>query len=151
MTAPVVLRIFDMRWKIARTLNKEGVPSPRAFYYMAEGRPNPGGGTPYWNDVTVKIILRNEFYLGHMVQNKTGAVFYKVHKQVSKPREDWIKVEHTRRLSPRKFGMLFRGWTIIRQRGAPAAMGKSLCSLASYTVRTAEARRAIKETIAAGL
>ena len=24
--------------KIARTLNEEGVPSPRGFYYMAEGR-----------------------------------------------------------------------------------------------------------------
>ena len=39
VTAPVVLRIFDMRLqgdsfrKIARTLNEEGVPSPRGFYY----------------------------------------------------------------------------------------------------------------------
>ncbi|RKI69445.1 DUF4368 domain-containing protein [bacterium 1xD42-67] len=101
VTAPVVLRIFDMRLqgdsfrKIARTLNEEGVPSPRSFYYMAEGRPNLRGETPYWNDVTVKTILRNEVYLGHMVQNKTGTVSYKVHKQVSKPKEDWIKVEHT--------------------------------------------------------
>lgn len=101
VTAPVVLRIFDMRLqgdsfrKIARTLNDEGVPSPRGFYYMTEGRPNLRGETPYWNDVTVKTILRNEVYLGHMVQNKTGTVSYKVHKQVSKPKEDWIKVEHT--------------------------------------------------------
>ena len=101
VTVPVVLRIFDMRLqgdnfrKIARTLNEEGVPSPRGFYYMAEGRPNLRGETPYWNDVTVNTILRNEVYLGHMVQNKTGTVSYKVHKQVSKPKEDWIKVEHT--------------------------------------------------------
>jgi hypothetical protein len=101
VTAPVVRRIFDMRLqgdtfrKIARTLNEEGVPSPRGFYYMAEGRPNLRGETPYWNDVTVKTILRNEVYLGHMVQNKTGTVSYKVHKQISKPQEDWIKVENT--------------------------------------------------------
>ena len=101
VTAPVVLRIFDMRLqgdsfrKIARTLNEEGVPSPRSFYYMAEGRLNLRGEMTYWNDVTVKTILRNEVYLGHMVQNKTGTVSYKVHKQVSKPKEDWIKVEHT--------------------------------------------------------
>ena len=101
VTAPIVRRIFDMRLqgdtfrKIARTLNEEGVPSPRGFYYMAEGRPNLRGETPYWNDVTVKTILRNEVYLGHMVQNKTGTVSYKVHKQVSKPKADWIKVEHT--------------------------------------------------------
>ena len=62
---------------------------------MAEGRPNLRGETPYWNDVTVKTILRNEVYLGHMVQNKTATVSYKVHKQVIKPKADWIKVEHT--------------------------------------------------------
>lgn len=101
VTAPIVRRIFDMRLqgdsfrKIARTLNEESIPSPRGFYYMAEGRPNLRGETPYWNDVTVKTILRNEVYLGHMVQNKTGTVSYKVHKQVSKPKADWIKVEHT--------------------------------------------------------
>ena len=83
MTAPIVRRIFDMRLQgdsfreIARTLNEEGVPSPRGFYYMAEGRPNLWGETPYWNDVTVKIILRNEVYLGHMVRNKTGSFIAK--------------------------------------------------------------------------
>lgn len=101
VTAPVVRRIFDMRLqgdsfrKIARTLNEEGVPSPRGFYYMAEGRPNLRSETPYWNDVTVKTILRNEVYLGHMVQNKTGTVSYKVHKQINKPKEEWVKVENT--------------------------------------------------------
>ena len=52
---------------------------------MAEGRENRRGETECWNDVTVKTILRNEVYLGHMVQNKTGTVSYKNHKQVSKP------------------------------------------------------------------
>lgn len=101
VTAPVVRKIFDMRLqgdtfrKIARTLNEEGIPSPRGFYYLAEGRENLRGETPYWNDVTVKTILRNEVYLGHMVQNKTGTVSYKIHKQISKPKEDWIRVENT--------------------------------------------------------
>ena len=101
VTAPVVRKIFDMRLqgdtfrKIAKTLNEEGVPSPRGFYYLAEGRPNLRGETPYWNDVTVKTILRNEVYLGHMVQNKTGTVSYKVHKQISKPKEEWVRVENT--------------------------------------------------------
>ena len=101
VTAPVVRHIFDLRLqgngfrKIAIQLNTEGVPAPRTFYYMAEGKENPRGETPYWNDVTVKTILRNEVYIGHMVQNKTGTVSYKNHKQVSKPKEDWIKVENT--------------------------------------------------------
>ena len=101
VTAPVVRRIFDLRLqgygfrKIALQLNAEKVPSPRSFYYMAEGRENLRGETPYWNDVTVKTILRNEVYLGHMVQNKTGTVSYKNHKQISKPESEWIRVEHT--------------------------------------------------------
>ena len=63
ITAPVVRRILDMRLqddsfrKIARTLNTERVPSLRNFYYMAEGKSNLRGETPYWNDVTVKTIF----------------------------------------------------------------------------------------------
>lgn len=101
VTAPVVRYIFDLRLqgygfrKIALQLNAEKVPAPRSFYYMAEGRKNLRGETPYWNDVTVKTILRNEVYIGHMVQNKTGTVSYKNHKQISKPESEWIKVENT--------------------------------------------------------
>lgn len=101
MTAPIVKRIFDMRMqgysfrKIARTLNEEKVPSPRGFYYLSEQRENLRGETPFWNDVTVKSVLRNEVYLGHMVQNKTGTVSYKNHKQIAKPETEWIKVENT--------------------------------------------------------
>ena len=62
---------------------------------MAGGRENHRGETPFWNDVTVKTILRNEVYLGHMVQNKTDTVSYKNHKQASKPESKWIRVEDT--------------------------------------------------------
>ncbi len=101
ITAPIVRHIFDMRLqgdsfrKIATQLNAEGVPAPRTFYYMATGRENIRSKSPYWNDTTVKSILRNEVYLGHMVQNKTGTVSYKNHKQITKPQSEWIKVENT--------------------------------------------------------
>ena len=101
VTASVVRHIFDLRLqgygfrKIALQLNAEKVPAPRSFYYMAKGRESLRGETPFWNDVTVKTILRNEVYIGHMVQNKTGTVSYKNHKQVSKPESEWIKVENT--------------------------------------------------------
>lgn len=64
VAAPVVRHIFDLRLqgygfrKIALQLNAEKVPSPRSFYYMAEDRENLRGETPFWNDVTVKTILR---------------------------------------------------------------------------------------------
>ena len=84
----------DTLRKIALQHNAEKVPAPRSFYYMAKGRESLRGETPFWNDVTVKTILRNEVYIGHMVQNKTGTVSYKNHKQVSKPESEWIKVEN---------------------------------------------------------
>lgn len=101
VTAPVVTRIFDLRCqgysyrKIATTLNVEQVPTPTTFYYMRQGKPNIRKDGDFWAAPTVKAILRNEVYLGHMVQNKTGSLSYKVHKQITKPESEWIKVENT--------------------------------------------------------
>ena len=100
-SAPIVKRIFDLRCqgygyrKIAAVLNGEKIPTPRDYYYLQAGNPNPRGETQFWSDMTVKAILRNEVYIGHTVQNKTGNVSYKVHKQVGKPQSEWIRVEDT--------------------------------------------------------
>lgn len=100
-TAPIVKRLFDLRCqghsyrKIATTFNEEHIPTPSDFYYMKQGKPNARKDGYYWTGTTVKSILRNEVYLGHMVQNKTGNVSYKIHKQVEKPKDEWIRVENT--------------------------------------------------------
>ena len=100
-TAPIVQRIFDLRCqgysyrKIATTLNTESVPTPSSFYYLRQGRSNIRKEGGYWQPQTVRAILRNEVYLGHMVQSKTGNVSYKVHRQINKPENEWIRVENT--------------------------------------------------------
>lgn len=48
-----------------------------------------------WNTTTVRDILKNQVYLGHMVQGKCKRVSYKNHKLVHVPRQDWIIVENT--------------------------------------------------------
>jgi len=48
-----------------------------------------------WNDVTIRKIVRNEVYIGNMVQNKTGNLSYKNKKMIKKPKEDWVRVEGT--------------------------------------------------------
>ena len=99
--AAVVRRIFALRCqgisyrRIAGILNEEKVLPPRDYYYQAIGKPNPYRQNHVWNDVTVKVLLRNKAYIGNMVQNKTGTVSYKDHSQVSKPEEDWIRVSNT--------------------------------------------------------
>ena len=101
VTAPIVRRIFNLRAqgnghrKIAIILNEDGIPSPRTYYYMVRGQEHHSYEMVAWSDMTVRSILRNEVYIGHLVQNKTGHISYKNHKQVSKPREEWIKVENT--------------------------------------------------------
>ena len=100
-TAPLVRRMFAMRAsgtpfrKIATTLNDEGIQPPGELYYQRQGRSNPRRVNHLWNESTVKVMLRNEAYIGNMVQGKCGTLSYKSKKLVSKPKEDWIRVEGT--------------------------------------------------------
>lgn len=99
--APIVRRIFAMRCGglgyrgIATALNSEGVVPPRDHYYNLRGKENPRSVTHTWSDITVKEILKNEVYIGNLVQFKTGSLSYKNHKQVRKPPENWIRTENS--------------------------------------------------------
>lgn len=81
--------------RIATMLNEEGVPSPGTFYYQGKGTEDPRRVNHKWAETTVKVLLRNEVYIGNMVQGKCGSLSYKSKKLVSKPKEDWIRVEGT--------------------------------------------------------
>lgn len=100
-TAPVVRRIFAMRASgmgfhaIAVVLNEEGVQSPGVLYYQRKGQSDPRRVNHKWADATVKNIVRNEVYIGNMVQGKTGTMSYKSRKLISKPEDEWIRVEGT--------------------------------------------------------
>jgi DNA invertase Pin-like site-specific DNA recombinase len=99
--AAIIKRIFDMRYdgyghkRIAQTLNDENVITPRAYQYRRDGKTNPFHDNGFWNDVTIRQILTNEVYIGHLVQNKTGNTSYKNKKTIHKPKEEWVKVENT--------------------------------------------------------
>lgn len=79
--------------KIAEYLTQKGIPIP-----SIHTNSNRGVKTKtfeYWDPNTVKDILTNEMYLGHMVQGKTTKLSLKSKKITYIPREDWIKVENT--------------------------------------------------------
>ncbi len=102
--AEIVRKIFE--WKmdgmavsaIAKNLNGLGVLSPRE-YKKSIGSNYKGGFSgavkSVWSSSTVKRILTNEMYLGHLIQGKTEKISYKLKKSVKKPKEEWIKVENT--------------------------------------------------------
>ena len=100
-TAPTVRRIFAMRASgigfhaIAVKLNEEGVQSPGVLYYQRQNRNDPRKVNHQWADQTVKSIIRNEVYIGNMVQGKNGTMSYKSRKLIGKPEDEWIRVEGT--------------------------------------------------------
>ncbi len=100
-TAPIVRRIFSMRasgtgfHNIAVALNEEGVLPPGVLYYQRQGRSDSRRVNHLWAAETVRSIVRNEVYIGNMVQGKTGTLSYKSRKLVSKDKDEWIRVEGT--------------------------------------------------------
>lgn len=102
--AGIVRRIFA--WKIegmavsaiAEKLNGLHILSPKE-YKKSLGLNYRGGFTrgsdSRWSSPSVRRILTNEVYLGHLVQGRTERVNYKAKKCVEKPKEEWIRVENT--------------------------------------------------------
>ena len=101
--AEIVRRIFA--WKIegmavsaiAEKLNDLHILSPKE-YKKSQGLNYRGGFTrsssSKWSSPSVRRILTNEVYLGHLVQGKTERINYKVKKCVEKPEEEWVRVEN---------------------------------------------------------
>ncbi len=100
--AEIVRRIFA--WKIegmavsaiAEKLNDLHILSPKE-YKKSLGLNYRGGFTrgsgSKWSSPSVRRILTNEVYLGHLVQGRTEQVNIKVKKRVEKPEEEWVRVE----------------------------------------------------------
>lgn len=101
--AAVVRRVFALfaqgygKTAIARMLNEEGIPNPteykrqKGLRYQAP----PGKTGTLWKYTAIAHMLTNEIYLGHMVQGRYGSVSYKTKQNKPRPKEQWIRVEHT--------------------------------------------------------
>ena len=103
-TAPIVRMIFEdfVRGSsiagIAKKLNAMGIPNPTAYkrsknlrYRHPAGEKNDG----LWPDSSVRRILRNEMYIGNMVQGKNATISYKIKQCRAVPKEEWFRVEGT--------------------------------------------------------
>lgn len=81
---------------IADRLNGEGVDSPRFYHYKKVGRINPlSNEKNCWGSATVMQLLRNEVYIGNMVQGKRKVVSYRTKTRREVDPKDWIVVEGT--------------------------------------------------------
>ena len=97
--APVVRRIFAMALagtscrQIAVRLNEEGVLSPAAYAGLTLSCHGPYSGQ--WSSERITAMLKNETYIGNMVQGITARISYKTKKCLRRQPEQWVVVEHT--------------------------------------------------------
>lgn len=103
-TAPIVRMIFEKFIGgrsiigITKDLNEMGIPNPSEYkrlkgmnYRHPQGKRNDG----MWPDSSVRRILKNEMYIGNMVQGKNTTMSYKIKQCRAIPKEEWIIVENT--------------------------------------------------------
>ena len=102
--APVVQRMFQMAlegttcFHIAKTLESEEIPTPRAYLMDAFGKyhANERVKHPYaWAKTTVRQILSNPIYLGKLVSQRYKTKSFKDKRIVPRPEDEWITVENT--------------------------------------------------------
>ena len=97
--APIVRRIFALALsgiscrKIATTLNEEGVPTPSAYCGWKARNTGPYSGQ--WSSERISEMLKNETYIGNMVQGRMVKISYKSKKSLRQSPENWVVVEGT--------------------------------------------------------
>lgn len=104
VAAEVVKKIFKMYadgygyHRICEYLNNNNI-LPRSVYKKQKGSKfvcsNCDLETVRWNHDTVAQILRNEVYIGNLVQGKTTYVSYKNHKKKSVSTNEWCRIPNT--------------------------------------------------------
>lgn len=104
VAAEVVKKIFKMYadgygyHRICEYLNNNNIP-PRSVYKKQKGSKfvcsNCDLETVRWNPDTIAQMLRNEVYIGNLVQGKSTYVSYKNHKAKKVPEKDWCRIENT--------------------------------------------------------
>lgn len=104
VAAEVVKKIFQMYaegfgyHKICEYLNNNNIP-PRSVYKKQKGSKFVCSNCDYknvrWNPDTIAQMLRNEFYIGNLVQGKITSMGYKVHKFKKVAKKDWCRIKNS--------------------------------------------------------
>ncbi len=121
----VVRRIFEMyasglsSRRISEILNEEKIPSPAVYAYEKYGQKSKSNVMGLWQQVSIRGILNNLMYLGHMVQLQATSISYKNHKRYNKDKNEWAIVynNHEPIISQEL-------WDKVRERMKSAAKGR---------------------------
>lgn len=137
--ATVVRRIFALALggmscrRIARVLNEAGIATPAVYC----GWRRDGGGL--WSGERIAEMLRNETYIGNMVQGRREKISYKSKKCIRREESEWVIVANThealvdeksfrrvgellesrRQTRSRRYDFLFKGMIFCHECGHP--------------------------------
>ena len=95
-TAPVVRRIFELYASgtspknIADILNAEGISSPGKHAYEKYGHKGRPNEMRLWCAVSIRAMLNNIMYIGHLPMLQETTISYKNHKRQVKDMSDWV-------------------------------------------------------------
>lgn len=101
--AAVVREVFALfaqgygKTAIARMLNDRGIPNPTEYkrlHGLRYRQPDRKNST-LWKYSAIADMLRNEMYIGNMVQGKYGSISYKSKINKPRPKALWYRVEQT--------------------------------------------------------
>lgn len=148
--AAVVRQVFTLfaggmgKTAIARLLNERGVPNPSAYKRLHGLRYRQGAGSQgeWWKYATIAAMLKNEMYLGNMVQGRYGSASYKTKRNLPRPKAQWYVVEGTHEAIIDR-PLWERVQAMLAQKSRPFAGGKmglfakkARCALCGYTLRS---------------
>ena len=97
--AEIVKLIFDLALTgkscraIAVYLNEQKIPTPAVYANIVTSVKGPYSGL--WSSERISHTLKNQMYIGNMVQGVTKKINYKSEKCIKVPREQWVVVENT--------------------------------------------------------
>lgn len=148
--AAIVQEIFTLfaqgcgKTAIARLLNDNGIPNPTEYkrlqglHYQQPKQKN----STLWSYSAIAGILKNECYIGNMVQGKYGSVSYKTKQNKPRPKEDWYRVEGTHQAIIEK-GLWEQVQKMLVEKAKPFSCGtlglfarKARCAACGYTLRS---------------
>ncbi|MBE6153223.1 MAG: recombinase family protein [Firmicutes bacterium] len=97
--AKIVKKIFDLvlkgysKQEIAKELNNNHIITP-STYLKEKLNYNCVVKCNKWNSSMLDYILKNESYMGNLVQGKTTRISHKVHNVVRVSEDEWIKCDN---------------------------------------------------------
>ncbi|MCC8123162.1 MAG: recombinase family protein [Oscillospiraceae bacterium] len=138
---------------IALKLNEMGVLNPTAYKQRVLKLKYKNPGTEMndgrWMGSNILNLLKNEMYVGNMVQGRNRIISYKVHTQIKTPEEEWYVVEGTHEAIISR--ELFDQAQLLHSRDTRTAPGKKELYIFAGLLRCADCKMAMRRKVSKNL